>query len=1159
MKQAARILLSVVIFLSVGLAVLQPAGGGDVLTGQQGRTFGRSLGEPPKPAEFELYVSEPVTPFLSPAVRDLPVYEPEYWLDREINPRLSLNVIPDELLDYQGGLPGGVDSLLALQQNAPQATADGFTTPILNFAGQGFTGVNPPDTVGEVGPDYYIQVINSGGGGVFRVYNKENGSSVAGPFAIDSLAFGTGSCASGYGDGIVLYDQLAGRWMLSEFASSGNHLCVYISQTSDPLGSWWGYDFATPNFPDYPKYAVWPDAYYVSTNENSSAAYALERAKMLAGQAATMQRITIADLAGFSFQALIPSDLDGATPPPAGTPNYFMRHRDDEVHNPGSNNPSQDYLEIWQFHVDWTTPANSSFTGPYNVPIAEIDSHLCGLTSFFCFPQQGSSTTLDPLREVVMWRLQYRNFGTHQTLVSNLVTDVDSTDHGGIRWFELRKSAGNWGLFQEGTYAPDAHSRWMGSAAMDGSGNIAVGYSVSSSSMYPSIRYAGRLASDPLGTLPYGEVAMAAGSAANSSNRWGDYSSMNVDPVDDCTFWYTNMYNQTSQWSTRIAKFRFDACGAADFTLGATPESQAVCIPDQAIYTVNVGQVNGFTDPVTLNVTGAPVGTTTSFDPNPVTPPGSSELTLTVGGGTAAGAYSLNVVGVAPTSTHTTTIGLDVYSAAPGAVTLLAPANGALNVAPRPTFEWTTAAQADAYLLEVATDMLFNNVVYSTVTAGTSHMPDSDLATSTTYYWRVRASNPCGNGSFSAVYSFTTQAQPGDCGPGTAPVALFSDDFESGAAGWTTSGTGSPWALSTARPYAGAYAYHASDVSSVTDQRLTSPAVALPAGDSPLTLQYWNHQTIEDSIGGCYDGGILEISTNGGSSWTQLDAQLLTDPYDGVVSSSYGNPLAGLDAWCGDPQDWTRSVVDLDGYAGQTVQFRFRLGTDSSLGGEGWYLDDVVVQSCQPTGPQPAITLDVTVGTDPATCSALDQVTLPAGGGQATFCYQVTNTGGVTLTLHDLDDTVIGSVLNGLTYSLAPTDSVWVTQTVQMNATEVNTAVWTAYNPGPADVTQAADSATVLVPPLPPVLTSPPDGAILTDQTPLLTWDASVGAAGYLLDLNGAVMDVGNVTQYQTAILPYGPHAWSVAAYEGVGTTGPYAVPWTFTVAYQVYLPLVLR
>lgn len=469
---------------------------------------------------------------------------------------------------------GGFDPLLLRQNEVSSGIVNrDFSIPDINIEGITYTNAVPPDPAGDVGPGHYIQMTNDGfGGSAVAVYDK-SGTLLAGPFGLDTLWTAGGPCGNGRGDPIPLYDPLADRWLLTEFAGSGNHLCVYVSRTPDPLaGGWFLYDFAVPQFPDYPKYGVWPDAYYVSSNESNPAAYALDRIRMLNGQSATFQRFAAPRLGGFPFEALIPSDLDGPTPPPAGSPNYFMRHRDDEAHSPLSADPGADFLEIWEYHADFANPTLSTFGLATTIPVTEFDSNLCGLSSFFCFPQPGTSTTLDPLREVVMWRLQYRNLGTHEALIGNLVTDVDGTDHGGIRWFELRKSGvGVWSLFQEGTYSPDADHRWMGSIAADKDGNIALGYSISSTSLFPSIRYAGRLAGDPLGTLPQGEHSIIEGSfSQTSSTRWGDYSAMTVDPLDDCSFWYTMSYvgNSASQWSTRIARLRFASC-TGDPSVGA--------------------------------------------------------------------------------------------------------------------------------------------------------------------------------------------------------------------------------------------------------------------------------------------------------------------------------------------------------------------------------------------------------------------------------------------------------------------------------------------------------------------------------------------------------------------------------------------------------------
>ena len=491
----------------------------------------------------------------------------------DVLPTEPIEVNPKRVYPRPGGEPadststpapaaaGAPDPLLNFREKtAVVPPAPGFGTFLHNFAGAGFNGVFPPDPVGDVGPNYYIQAINHPNGTIVTIYNKSDGS-IAASFILATL--GSGGCAGGLGDPIVLYDKLAGRWLLSEFSDTVNALCVYISQTGDPIsGGWYAYQFNTPEFPDYPKYAVWPDAYYVTTNESSPALYALERTKMLAGLPASRIRRTVPSLAGFPFQALTPGSFDGSTPPPGNPPGYFIRHRDDEVHNPGSNNPLQDFLEIWTFKPNFTTPANSTLIGPFNIPIAEIDSDLCGLVSFSCFPQP-NGIRLDPLREVVMWRLQYRNFGSYETLAGNLVTDVNGANHGGIRWFDLRKSGvANWALYQEGTYAPDSNDRWMGSIAKDGSGNIALGYSITSLTLFPGIRYAGRLATDPQGTLPQGEYILFNGTGSQGfTTRWGDYSSINVDPSDDCTFWYTNEYGAAGGvWATRIGAFRFDAC-----------------------------------------------------------------------------------------------------------------------------------------------------------------------------------------------------------------------------------------------------------------------------------------------------------------------------------------------------------------------------------------------------------------------------------------------------------------------------------------------------------------------------------------------------------------------------------------------------------------------
>ncbi len=387
-----------------------------------------------------------------------------------------------------------------------------------------------------------------------------------------------------------------------------------------------------------------------------------------------------------------------------------------------------------------------------------------------------------------------------------------------------------------------------------------------------------------------------------------------------------------------------------DFLVLASPTEVSVCAPTSADYTINVPQFQGFAEQVTLSATGNPAGSTVGFGTNPVTPPGSSLMSVTTNGATP-GTATITVTGTSSPSAivHSTPVTLNLFDANPGTPTLSTPANGAINVPAAATFTWTAATQAATYTLEVATDAGFTNIV-ATVSgiAGTTTTLTSPLATNTVHHWRVRATNSCGDGPNAAVFSFTTIPAPGDCPIGVTPTENLFEGFESGAAGWTHSGTGDSWAASTVRKHTGTFSFHANDPAVVSDQRLHSPAIALPsAGAAPLSLIFWQHQTIEDvSATACFDAAVIEISTDGGTNFTRLESEILVDPYDGPVDDGFQNPLANENAWCGDPQDWTKSITDLSAFAGQTVILRFRLASDNSVSREGWYIDDLAVQSC---------------------------------------------------------------------------------------------------------------------------------------------------------------------------------------------------------------------
>ena len=435
--------------------------------------------------------------------------------------------------------------------------------PILNFNGIRFPGVGcncaPPDTNGSVGSTQFVQIVNEG----YQVFDKATGNSVLGPNSLASLWSGFGGACEnfGFGDPTVVFDKIANRWVITQFASRNGNIpitdyCIAVSTTDDATGAYNRYGFhLSNNFIDYPKLGVWPDAYYLSINLfNSSGTaflgpqpFAFNRAKMITGMPATF--ITFPPL-GSNHAPFLPSDLDGKIKPPAGAPNTYVEW------------PANGTYNVYHFHVNFVTPTNSTFTLFASPPAAPF-TQLCPTTRA-CVPELGAggSDRLDGIGDRLMYRLAYRRFGDgHESLVGNYT--VQSNNVAAVRWFELRRvTAGPVRVFQESTYQPDATWRWMGSAAMDKFGNLVIGFSASSPTIHPQIRYAGRLATDPLNTLAQGEAHLfnGAGSQLDTGNRWGDYSSMAIDPVDDLTFWYTTEYyntNSSFNWRTRIGSFHF--------------------------------------------------------------------------------------------------------------------------------------------------------------------------------------------------------------------------------------------------------------------------------------------------------------------------------------------------------------------------------------------------------------------------------------------------------------------------------------------------------------------------------------------------------------------------------------------------------------------------
>ena len=449
----------------------------------------------------------------------------------------------------------------------------------------------PSDTNGDVGTNQYVQMVNSS----FAVYSK-NGALLRAATDLNQLWAGTGSECERHNDGdpIVVYDQLAKRWLLSQFISdpgSGEQYgeCIAISTTNDATGAYYLYTFllGTDVFYDYPKIGVWPDGYYMTANEfpgdqptsSGSAVFVFERARMLAGQSA---RYVVFDESAYNptggqYVGQLPADLDGTLQPPRGEPNLVAEVDDPTSIPPTGASDSVFALRLWQVHVDWAEPARSTFGADgapsYTLPVAPFVRPQCVYGyGTNCIPQKGAPLQLDTLGDRLMFRLAYRNFGDYASLVLNHSVVADGRV--GIRWYEVRlPSGGSPSLYQQGTYAPgDATAsplwRWMGSVAMDHSGDIALAFSASGPNDYASIRYTGRAAADPPGEMTQAEQVAYTGSGpqTEAEGRWGDYSALTVDPVDDCTFWYTQQYLGPpflalgSLWRTRIVSFTFPGC-----------------------------------------------------------------------------------------------------------------------------------------------------------------------------------------------------------------------------------------------------------------------------------------------------------------------------------------------------------------------------------------------------------------------------------------------------------------------------------------------------------------------------------------------------------------------------------------------------------------------
>lgn len=870
-------------------------------------------------------------------------------------------------------------------------------TPTLQFegVGEGLPGYNanvvPPDTEGDIGPNHYVQWVNLH----FAIFDR-TGNILYGPAAGNTIWSGFGGpCETDNdGDPIVQYDQFADRWFISQFAvTSGYRQCIAVSVTGDPLGPWYRYAYAFTLFNDYPKFGVWVTAdgtnsMYVGTynmfngnNFQGAQVCGYNRAKMLAGDS-TAEGVCLGPYS--SYASLLPADVDGPTPAPAGSPNYLLAR-------------STNALLFWRFSVNWSAnPPTATLTGPATISVAAFTPGCS--PSWTCVPQPGVTQLLDSLGDRLMYRLAYRNFGTHESLVVNHA--INGSSPLAIRWYELRNLQNTPpSVYQSGTYQPDTHSRWMGSAAMDGEGNLAIGYSVSSSTLYPSIRYAGRLATDPLGQLSQGEATLIAGSGSQQSyDRWGDYSSLSVDPVDDCTFWYTNEYLATTgnfNWSTRIGAFRFPATDPGPSLAAAANGNNRIDLSWTA--------VSGATRYLVYRATaaGGPYSLVAT-----VYPPSTSYTDLNVQGGVTY-YYKVSHNRCTVQDSNVAQVTAQGACTAPPQFAGVVAVSNPYNATCQLQVSWNPATAVCGgpvtYSVYRATTPTFtpsaSNRIATNLT-GTSFTDQNGLVSGTTYYYIVRATDQSnGVEDSNAVVKGGAPYGP------TAQQTLLSENFDTLANGALPPGWGTGVFAGNANDWRGSQACSpahsgtrilrcggngcTANYGNGNHAFTRTSGVVVPPGSHTVRLSFYHRWNFETN----YDGGYLRVSLNG-STWTYVPSTAflaggynnLNQWWSGNLSTSFTQSVVDLDAACNLASGGT------DGCQGKTVYVAFVEYTDGSFNYPGWYIDTVTVTAQVPIACSNTPN-DVSSFTATATANQvkLEWVNPASGGyGSTRICWSTT-------------------------------------------------------------------------------------------------------------------------------------------------------------------------
>jgi len=870
----------------------------------------------------------------------------------------------------------------------PSATFPGISADQAATVGGRFA---PPDTVGDVGPNHYVQAVNT----VLRVYDK-NGNPLTPLVSLATFFAPLGSgCGGQYGDPIVLYDSLADRWLVSQFGLPNGfqppfHQCIAVSQTPDPTGAFYLYDFHMPDkVNDYPHLGVWPDGYYMSDNQFAiggmsyagAGFLAFDRSKMLVGDASAAYVYFDYFATDPSAGGMLPSDVDGLTPPPPGTPNLFFEFRADEWGDPF------DALRLYEFHVDFADPGASTLTVRPDLAVAPFDARSPSARP--CAEQPPPATlsdAVDCVADRMMHRVAYRTLaGGVQSFVCNWTVNVSgvnpispSTYQAGVRFTELRRNAGTGDVTVQNqvTYAPGSGSGvsgrnlWMGSAAQDNQGNSVVGFSASSTSLAPSILWAGRLASDPADTLAQGEASVVAGSGVQlaTANRWGDYSALSVDPSDDCTFFYTQEYytsNTTFDWVTSVAKVAYPSCTPPPRgTISGTVTDCVTGLPVAgAAVTDGLGHVR-VTDAAGAYAMDVAPGSYTLTVSRPGFAPGGGPVVVVNGVTATFNACLTGVPSLATASAaisaesclpgngvldpgETVTVAFCVKNTGGGDTVDLTGTLGAAGgvVDPGPPVDFGVVPAGGA---PVCRDVVFTaDPALSCGAAVTATLALEDGASSF--------------GSVEAVFQTGT------------PLSVFTQGFDGVVApalpaGWTASndvGGGALWATTSAVPDSGVNAAFVSDPSTVSDKSLYSPALAVTTPYARVSFRS------SYSLEAGFDGGVLEIAIGGGpfADIVAAGGSFLAGGYAGTLAAS-ANPLAGRNAWTGASGGYVTTTALLPpSAAGAPVMLRWRLGSDNGVSGAGWRVDTVTlsdgVACCAAIAPV-ALAVDVAPASPPA-------------------------------------------------------------------------------------------------------------------------------------------------------------------------------------------------